>query len=127
MYLPVMAADFFLIIVSPIRDGIWISTNAAGIYAMSFRKIMIDTGIFCDISVCIMHRDIRLILFFQCVVECPAHDTHKCSIFKLHAMLDILWQYNSAIMIPFMAGLALCDQIIRGIASCLTAFNMVDV
>ena len=50
MYLPIVAVDFFLIIVSAIRDGIWISTDAAGIYAMSFRKIMIDTGIFFDIS-----------------------------------------------------------------------------
>ena len=60
--------------------------------------------ILCQISISHRYRDSRFVLFFQCIIKSPAHDAHKGGIFKLHATLDILWQYNGAVMIPFMAG-----------------------
>lgn len=102
MYLLVMATNFLLIIVRPIRYGIWIPADTSRIYVMFFRKVMTNPCILCQISISHRYRDSRFVLFFQCIIKSPAHDAHKGGIFKLHATLDILWQYNGAVRHFFM-------------------------
>ena len=86
--LPIMASRLPLRVVHAIALCFWMSADTPCINVVFLRKVVLNTCVLGDISVC--HSDIRVYLF-KPGIERPAHDPHEGCIFVGWLALDFLW------------------------------------
>ena len=86
--LPVMASRLSLIVVHAIALCFWMSADTPCINVVFLRKVVLNTCVLGEISVC--HSDIRVYLL-KPGIERPAHDPHEGCIFVGWLALDLLW------------------------------------
>jgi hypothetical protein len=98
--------------------------NAIGIGRMRFFQVMRDTGILRLVAIGQAYVFVR---FPEPTVESPAHDPHEGGIPETHAAMYGFRQCDFALMIPLMTGLTKRNQVIGGISSGLTAFDVMDI
>ena len=122
--LPIVLARLLLeeVLTQPLCPEV--AGNAERVRMMGFFQSVADAGVLRQISVGIPYIKLRA-LCLQAVEKCPSHDSHKSSVSECLSALCL--QNDLSGVIRLMARLTERNQVIRGVPTRFTAFEVVDV
>lgn len=107
--------------------GIWITTDATGVYGMVLWESCLGTGMLGDVSVRLVTRNDIAEQFFKLNEYRLPHDTHYRRIPQGSISLNIIWQLDFSPMVLLMAFRTQRDEVIGCIPTCLSTLDMVGM